>query len=194
MGLPREFTLPALVLVLAACIPGCSSSQEKSAHGVFAVGLAVSRAGVPSPGDGAASSDPLAGLRAADVTISEIEARKAGGTWVPVEGGLPPAIDLLGLASVGGTMTLPANLLPEGQYHSLHLRIAKVDLIRADGTHEAMSPPGAGWAIVVPVDFGVATGQSTIVDLGVRLDQSLKLVNGVFEFDPDVEVEGVEHD
>jgi hypothetical protein len=40
----------------------------------------------------------------------------------------------------------------------------------------------------------VVAGQSTTVSLNLRCDSSFKLINGEFEFEPEVEVEGVEHD
>jgi hypothetical protein len=98
------------------------------------------------------------------------------------------------LVNGGNTITLPADLLPEGQYSALQLRITEVELTLLDGTKITIVPPGTGWAVQIPVDFSVAAGQATVVTLNVRVDLSFKLVNGEFEFDPEVEVGSVTHE
>ena len=193
MGHPRGFVLPGLALTLTTFVAGCSSSPERTSQGSLAVALGASRlaagvqAAAPSP------DDPLARLKAASITIADVEARRADGSWVPIDGGLPAVVDLLDLANGGRTVALPSDLLPEGQHNALQLRITQVELTRLDGTRTTIAPRGTGWVVLIPVDFGVVTGRATIVELIVGLD-SLKSVNGDFEFEPEFEVEGVEHD
>jgi hypothetical protein len=103
-------------------------------------------------------------------------------------------VDVLALAKNGGIVTLPADLLPEGQYNALQARITQVEPTPLEGPRLSIATPGSGWSVIIPVDFGVVTDQSTVVDLNLRLDQSLRLVNNTFEFEPEIEVEGVEHD
>ena len=196
---PRGFVLPAIVVALAVLVTGCSSNQDKSTQdkstqGSLAVKLGASRPAAQVQGASAASDDPMTQVHAANVTISGIEARRSDGTWVPVENGLPAVVDLLALANGGDTVTLPPDLLPEGQYNALQLRITKVELTLENDTTVTIVPSGTGWIVLIPEDFGVVTGQATIVTLNVRLDLSFKLVNGHFEFEPEIEVEGVEHD
>lgn len=185
MGASRGFALPVIAMTLATLATACASNQDKTAQGSFAVQIGASRSG---------SNDPLSRLGAANITISELEARKSGGVWVPVEGGFPKVVDVLALAKNGGIVTLPADLLPEGQYNALQARITQVEPTPLEGPRLSIATPGSGWSVIIPVDFGVVTDQSTVVDLNLRLDQSLRLVNNTFEFEPEIEVEGVEHD
>ena len=194
MGYPRGFALPAFVMTLAACVVGCSSGQDKTSQGSLAVALGASR--VPAGVQSATPSldDPTGRLKAANVTISDVEARRSDGTWIPIDRDLPAVIDLLALADGGVAANLPSGLLPEGHYSALQLRIAKIELTVRNGTPVTIAPPGAGWVVLIPVDFEVVIGQATNVTLKVRLDLSFRLVNGEFEFDPEVEVGSVEHD
>jgi hypothetical protein len=181
-------------MALATLATACASSQDKTAQGSFAVQIGASRSGAQFQGAKTLSDDPLSRLGAATITISELEARKSGGVWVPVEGGFPKVVDVLALARNGGIVSLPADLLPEGQYNALQARITQVQPTPLDGHRVSIATPGSGWSVIIPVDFGVVPDQSTLVDLNIRLDRSLRLVNDVFEFDPEIEVEGVEHD
>ena len=63
-----------------------------------------------------------------------------------------------------------------------------------DDTKIAITPPGTGWTAQIAVDFSVVAGQSTVVNLNLRMDSSFKVLNGAFEFEPEIELEGVEHD
>ena len=192
MRIPHGLVLPAVVLALAAAVTGCSSGQEKAARGSLAIRLAASRhPAAYRPGEGPAD-DPVSRLQAASVSISGIEARRRDGTWVPVECDFPTAVDLLALANVGDTVTLPAVLVPEGPWAALQVRFNQVELTLANGARMTIPPRGAGWVVVVPVDFGVVTDRATTVGLNIRLDRSFRLAAGAFDFDPDVEIDGVE--
>lgn len=186
-----------LAVGLAGLAAGCSSSSDsKSPQGSLRVSMGATSA--PTAGSVQAattdSDDALSQLKAAVITLSGIEARKTDGTWVPVETGLPADIDLIAIMTAGNSVTLPADLLPEGQYNALELRITQVQLTLMDDTKITITPPGTGWTAQIPVDFSVVAGQSTIVNLNLRCDSSFKFLNGEFEFEPEIEVEGVEHD
>ena len=98
------------------------------------------------------------------------------------------------MADGGRSVTLSPELLSEDQYNALQLRITEVGLTRTDGTRVTIAPPGAGWVVLTPVDFGVVNGRTTIVAVRVRVDLSFKLVNGEFEFEPELELAGIKHD
>ena len=182
----RAFSATSLLVmaVAAACAPG----PDKGLEGSLAARVSASR----QPGAVPGTDDPLSRLAAVNVSISGIEARRGDGSWVPVQHGLPIVIDLLALANVGDTVTLPGDLLPEGQYSALQMRISQVEMTALDGSHVTIAPEGRGWLVLVPADLAIDTDQATVVELNVRLDQSVRSVNGAFEFDPDVEVDGIE--
>ncbi len=191
---PPGFVLPAIVTALAALVTGCSSSQEKAAQGSLLVTLGASHGPAQARAGNAGSDDAATRLNVANVTIADVEARKTDGTWVPIESGLPVVVDLLALANGGGTVTLPADFLPEGPYNALQLRITRVEPTLPNDTKVTIVPPTIGWVVLLPVDLSVVGDRATIVTLNVRLDLSFKLANGEFEFDPEIEVDGVAHD
>src|SRR5258706_13290778 len=90
----------------------------------------------------AVGSPPSTGIHVPSdlrASISEIEARRSDGTWMPVDGGLPTAVDLLSLGT-DGTITLPADLLPEGPYRALPVRIPRIGLPPVGGTPRTITP------------------------------------------------------
>jgi len=179
---------------LAAVVAGCAPGQDKSLQGSLTARLSASRPAGGAEGRAGGADDPLSRLLAVNVSFSGVEARGRDGGWVPVQNGLPVSVDLLALANVGDTVTLPGDLLPEGPYSALQVRINQVDLTALDGRHVTIAPEGRGWLVLVPVDFTVDLDRATIVGLDVHLDQSIKFHDGVFEFDPDVDVDGIERD
>ena len=187
MGQPRGFLLPLLFIALAAPLGGCSSGTDRTSAGSFTVRFGATGA-VAGAKDGSTS-----GVVAASLALSGLEARREEGIWVPVEDGLPLDLGLNPSADAGGIVTLPSGLLPDGHYTALQIRISKVEPTLRNGAHAAIAPPRAGWSLIIPVDFVVATGQSTAVDLALRLDASFRLTDGALEFEPDIDVEGVEH-
>jgi hypothetical protein len=178
------------LLAAAAFGGGCAPGQDKNVEGSLAARLSSSR----SAADLRSADDPVSRLRAVNASVSGVEARRLDGVWVPVQRDLPIVVDLLALANVGDTVTLPGDLLPEGQYSALQLRINQLELTKLDGSHVTIAPQGRGWLVLVPADFGIDIDQATVVELNVRLDQSFRLVNGEFEFDPNVEVDGIERE
>ena len=194
MGHPRGSVLSGLTLTLATFMAGCSSSPDRTSQGSLAVALGASRAAAGVQVAIPSSDDQLAQLKAASITISDVEARRSDGSWVPIDGGVPAVIDVLALSNGGRTVALPSDLLPEGQHNALQLRISQVELTRLDGSRVTIAPRGTGWVVLIPVDFGIVTDRETIIELVVGLDPSFKLVNGEFEFEPEIELEGVEHD
>src|SRR5262249_12243622 len=130
---------------------------------------------------------------AAVVTISAGAARTVDGTWVNLGGTFPMTVDLIALAANGNTFNLPAGLVPEAQYNALQFTVTAVNLTLQDGTQVAITPPGTGWVVLVPVDFTVAAGKETSVTLRFHVDGSFKVVGGELEFEPEVDAERVEH-
>lgn len=191
------FVATVFAIGLAGLAAGCSSSNDsKGPKGSLAITMGATNA--PAAGAVQAATadggDALSQLKAAVVTISGIEARMADGTWVHVETGLPADVDLIAIMNAGNSATLPADLLPEGQYNALELRITQVQLTLMDDTKVAITPPGNGWTVQIPVNFSVVAGQSTVVNLKFHCESSFKFFGGEFEFEPEIEVEGVEHD
>ena len=191
------FAAAVLAVGLAGVVAGCSSSNEsKGSRGSLAITMGATGAAASGATQTAAAGtdDALSRLKAAVITMAGIEARMADGTWVPLETGLPVDVDLIAIMNAGNVATLPADLLPEGDYDALELRITAVQLTLPNDTTIAITPPGTGWTVQIPVSFSVVTGQSTVVKLKLNCGNSFKLFDGHFEFDPEIEVEGVEHD
>ena len=187
----------AAALALAASVAGCSSTDQSSPNkGNFQIALKASgTTTAAAKSTGTVAADEERGLAGANVTISSASARTVDGTWIPVQGSFPITVDVIALATSGGTQTLPADVLPEGHYDALQITITAVNLTLHDGTKIAITPPGTGWEVVIRVSFDVVAGQETIVNLNLHCDHSFSFLNGEFEFDPVIEVEGVEeHD
>jgi hypothetical protein len=180
---------------LAAVMLGCSPSNDSGGRrGSLTVSMAAAGAPAATANQAATEDDALSRLRAAVITVAGIEARMADGTWVPVETGFPTDIDLIARVSTGSAATLPADFLPEGDYDALQLRITDVQLTPKRDTAIGITPPGNGWTVQIPVSFSVAAGRSTVVGLKLRCGDSLRLLDDQFEFDPEIEVEGIKHD
>ena len=187
----------AAALALAASMAGCSSTDQSSpSKGNFRMALRASgTTTAAATTTGTVAADEERGLAAANVTISGASARTTDGTWVPMQGSFPVTVDVIALATSGGTQTLPPDVLPVGHYDAIQITITAVNLTLQDGTKIAITPPGTGWEIVIRVSFDVVAGQETIVNLNLHCDHSFSFLNGEFEFDPEIEVEGVEeHD
>jgi len=186
-----------IAIGLAGLVAGCSSDNESSGpKGSLAVAMGATRAsstsGVRAAAVTADQGDALSHVRGAVITIAGLEARMADGTWVPVETGLPVDVDLIALMDAGNVATLPADLLPASSYDALQVRITKVLLTLLDGTNVALAP-GNGWTVLVPVSFSVVAGQATTVKVTIHGPSSFKFFEGDFSFDPDFDVQGVEH-
>ena len=191
------FAEAVFAIGLASVIAGCSSnSDSKGSQGSLAITMgATGAAAAGAVQTGAADgNDALSHLKAAVITISGIEARMADGTWVPVETGLPVDVDLIAIMNAGSVATLPADLLPEGDYDALELRITAVKLTLLNETIVAITPPGTGWTVRIPVNFSVVAGRSTVVNLTLHGPGSFKLFDGEYGFDPEIEAVSVEHD
>lgn len=182
------FAAAVLAVGLAGVIAGCSSGNEsKGPQGSFAITMEAT-------GQGAVADDPLSHFKAAVITLAGIEARMADGVWVPVDTGLPAYVDLIAIMTAGNVATLPSDLLPEGDYDALELRITAVRLTLLNDATLEIEPPGTGWTVRIPVNFSVVAGQSTVVHLTLRGPGSFKFFDGEYGFDPEVDVVGVEHD
>jgi len=191
------FAAAAFAIGLAWVIAGCSSSNDsKGSQGSLAITMGATGATAAGASQTAAAGtdDALSHFKAAVITIAGIEARMADGIWVPVETGLPADVDLIAIMSAGNVATLPADLLPEGDYDALELRISAVHLTLLDDTTIEIAPSGTGWTARTQVSFSVAAGQSTVVNLIFHGRGSFKFFDGEYGFDPEIEAVGVEHD
>jgi hypothetical protein len=184
---------------LAGLIPGCSSGNDHGgSRGSLAIALGAT--GVPSAGTlpklaaTEAHDDALSGLQSAVMTIAGVEARSADGAWLPIETGLPVEVDAVGVMDPGRAATLPADVLPQGDYDALELRITRIQLTLLDTAKVVLAPPGTGWTVLVPVSFSIAADEGTTVNLKLRCANSFRLFDGEYGFDPDFEVVGVERD
>jgi Domain of unknown function (DUF4382) len=186
----------AVALGLFVGLVGCSSGDHATPNkGNFVMALSASGSAAGGATNAATAGPAPAngdhGPTAANVTISAASARTSDGTWVPVQGTFPITVDVIALAAGGGTETLPADILPEGHYDGIKITITAVNLTLHDGTTVAITPPGTGWEVVIPVSFDVVAGQETVVNLNLRCDHSFGFLNGEFEFHPDIECGGV---
>jgi uncharacterized protein DUF4382 len=192
MKMKTAFAL-ATILAIAALGAGCSSSNTGTSGTKGALAVHMGATGTMPALQGGVSADQQAGPTAATVTISAASARQVDGTWVSIAGSFPMTVDLIALAANGNTINLPADLVPEGQYNALQFTITAVNLTLQDGTTVAITPPAAGWMVLIPVDFTVTAGKETSVTLRFHVDGSFKSLNGEFEFEPEMDVESVEH-
>lgn len=184
----------AAALTLTALAAGCSSTNQSSSNGgKLSMSLGASGTAAAAMTTGGVAADQ-GGVTAANITISGASARTTDGTWVPLQGTFPMTVDLVALAASGNSVTFPPDIVPEGHYTAIQITITAVNLTLQDGTTVAITPPGTGWDVVIPVEFDVVAGQETVVKLKLHCDHSFHFLNGEFEFDPEIEVEGVEHD
>jgi hypothetical protein len=194
---PRVIASTLIAIGLAGLVAGCTSSNDGGeprgslAIKMTATGGRVAGAVQPANVD---HDDAVSHLKAAVVTIAGLEARLADGTWVPVGSGLPVDVDVVAIMRAGTAAQLPADLIPEGDYAELQLRTTKVQLTLTDDTTLSMEPSGSGWTVRVPASFSVVAARSTIVKLNLRCGSSFSRFDGQFAFDPEIDVEGVEHD
>jgi hypothetical protein len=145
-------------------------------------------------GDGALSpledGDDRPRLQEANVTFTSILARTLEGQLVPVNTDLPATVDLLGLVN-GHEVTLPVGFLPPGTYDQLVLVMSSVELVKQDGTHVTITPPGGGWTSIVNVrtPFLVTEGQTTNIELRFRWWRAFHMEDGHIEFEPEFDCE-----
>jgi hypothetical protein len=194
---PRAVASSLIAIGLTGLLAGCFSDNDGSeSRGSLAVTMAATRARAAEavPTGTVDHDDAVSHLRAAVVTIAGFEARSADGTWVPVDQGLPADVDVVAIVNAGTAATLPADLIPEGDYDALQLRITKVRLTLMDDTKLLITSPGSGWTVRIPVSFSVVAARSTVVKLTLRSGSSFKRFDGQITFDPEIDVEGVEHD
>lgn len=192
-------TRTALALAAAAGLAllaaSCSSSSTNNANkGQLQMTLAATGTTAAMPtSSGGVAADTSQGPKAVTITISAAQARDDSGNWVDIGGTYPVTVDLIALEQNGKTYTLPADLLPEGHYTAIQITISEVNITLQDDTQIAITPPAGGWQVLITTTFDVTAGQDTTVMLNLHMDQSFQNVNGVLEFDPDIECDGVQH-
>ena len=185
----------AAVLLTASCSSSGDATGSTSKGNVAVTLKATGRVvGAAAGGAGDGSDDGSEGPTAATIVISAASARTTDGTLVPFAGTFPQTVDLLALASSGGSVTLPPDTLPEGSYDAIELWITQASITLHDGTIITITPPGSGWQVLIPVTFDVVPGQTTTITLNLSCDHSFEFVDGEFEFHPELEVEGVENE
>jgi len=192
----RVVASAVLAIGLAGLAGGCSSNNDNNGpRGSLAITMGATGAPAANAVETVTADpdDALANLTTAVITIAGIEARIAGGAWVPVDTGLPADVELFAIMNSGSGATLPADLLPAGDYDALALRITQLQLTPRNDADLVIAPPGRGWTVQIPMNFTVVAGESTDVKLKLRCRSSFRLLDGQFEFDPDIEVESVEH-
>lgn len=180
-----------LALLAASC---SSSSTDTTNKGKLQMTLAASgtTAALSTSSTGVAA-DTSQGPKSVMITISAAQARDDSGNWVDIGGSYPVTVDLIALQQNGKTYTLPADLLPEGHYTAIQITITGVNITLQDDTQIAITPPADGWQVLIPTSFDVTAGQETTVMLNLHMDTSFHAVDGGFEFDPDIECDGVHH-
>lgn len=137
--------------------------------------------------------EPSQQITEAHVTFSSVQARMTDGTLVDLSGAVPTTIDILTLTG-GATFELAADAVPAGDYDALIVTISAVSLTLADGTTVDITLPGDGTEAVIPESFSVVEGQSTVITLDFRADLSFEFNGTEFEFHPEIDCDGVEHE
>jgi hypothetical protein len=185
----------AVLLVIAACSSSHSPTGMPAGKGAVALKMKASGTVAAATSAGGVAPDTSQGPKAATITISAASAQNSEGTMVPLSGTFPQTVDLLALASNGGSVTLPADLLPEGTYSALQITITQASVTLQDGTVITVTPPGTGWQVTIKVSFTVVAGQETTITLNLNCGNSFHFLNGELEFNPEIDLEDVqEHD
>ncbi len=198
------YAVAAIALAGLAC-----NSSDGTSNGMGQVHFSLSSAAAPAGtmglsdglltvggGDGTFSpsndgdDDDRPRLQSANVTFTSIMARTLDGQLVPVNTDLPTTVDVLGLVN-GREVTLPVGFLPPGTYDQLVVVMSSVELVKQDGTHIAITPPGGGWTSIVNVrtPFVVTEGQTTNIELRFRWWKAFHMEDGHIEFEPEFDCE-----
>ena len=198
--------LALLTLAIAMLTLACNSSNDPMGGGKGQVQFVMSSAPAPlnaADADGAvaiAGADgtlaPLTDdgdrpqLQAANVTFTSFLARNLEGELVGMTAALPFTVDVLQVVS-GRQVTLPIGFLPPGTYDQLVVVMSTVELVTANGTKIAISPPGGGWTSIVNVQdpFVVAEGVTTTINLKFKWWRAFRRVNDQIEFSPEFDCE-----
>jgi hypothetical protein len=167
-----------------------TSGTGPTVNAVRSTGLSSTRTGAGLAAVGASDDGPsISALKSANVTFSRIQARAADGTWVDVLISLPATVDMVAIRD-GKTVQLPAGFLLPGTYDRLMVTITQVEIVLADDTLIAITPPAGGWTVEIPAKpFEIVEGQPTAVHLKFREDMSFQFLGGSIEFEPEFECE-----
>ena len=201
----KSITMIALLAIAVVGLAGCGSNGDAMGGGKgqvrFVMTSAPAPAGTMSTGGlvAVAGSDatlsPLQDgtrpqLQAANVTFTSFLARNLDGQLVSVSAALPFTVDVLQVAS-GGQVTLPMGFLPPGTYDQIVVVMSTVEIVTADGTKIAITPPGGGWTAIVNVvsPFVVVEGEMTTIDLKFKWWKAFRMLEGKFHFEPEFDCE-----
>ena len=121
------------------------------------------------------------------VTIDEVSVHSASKGWVTLSS-TPLTVDLLELNASGDLALLANATIDEGTYQQVRLKISKVVVTDANGTHDAKLPSGE---LKVIGDLVVKANSTSAVTFDFLADQSLHLANNgtVYLMAPVVKVE-----
>ena len=200
--------LALLTLAIAMLTLACNSSDDSMGGGRGQVQFVMSSAPAPlnaATGDGAVAiagadgtlapltdedDDDRPQLQAANVTFTSFLARNLDGELVGMTAALPFTVDVLQVVN-GRQVTLPIGFLPPGTYDQLVVVMSTVELVTANGTKIAISPPGGGWTSIVNVrdPFVVTEGVTTTINLKFKWWRAFRRVNDQIEFDPEFDCE-----
>jgi hypothetical protein len=183
MGLRTTWIAMGLVSLL-----GCATGADMEAPasgGSLGIAFAAERAG---SGGG---NDAWSRLEEATVTVASAGARRAeDGAWIAVGGGFPIALDLIEMLDLGRTVTLPADIVPEGHYDAVRITMTSATITEGNDDPVTLSRPG-GWTVHVPLDADVVAGEAVVIELAVRGDASFRMSGGEIAFDPAIELVAV---
>ena len=129
-------------------------------------------------------------LQAANVTFTSILARNLDGQLIDVSIELPATVDLLAMRDGDRNVELPIGVLPPGIYDQLVVVMSQVELILMNGTSIAITPPGGGWTVIIPVcPFEVIDGATATVQLRFKHRRSFDFDGLDWRFRPAFECE-----
>lgn len=121
-----------------------------------------------------------------EVTIDEVSAHSETEGWMVVSS-TPKTYDLLQLKASGDVVVLADAQISQGAYDQLRLKISKVIVTDANGTHEAKLPSGE---LKIVGGMDVKANETSSVKFDFIADESLHVTgNGKYIMAPVVQVE-----
>lgn len=159
----------ALVLLVAGCL---GPSQPPQGKGRVVVTMA----------DAAADMGAVSSVK---VTVDSVSVQSASAGWVTLNA-TPKTYDLLELKSSGQEALLAEARLDPGKYEQMRLKISKVVVTDANGTHEAKLPSGD---LKIVGGFTVGPNSTSTATFDFVADESLHVTgNGQYILAPVIRV------